>query len=261
VPGIDPNAIETGMGRFESLIAPAILELDSTNQFEGEVRNTILNLIALLAVRHPERRESMRKFHAQLAKITMGMILSRPEAYERITAEMKSAGTMKDGGPTFDDVKAFFDSGKYDIEVTNESHLQSEEAMHETALPLLSQRNWMLYRVDPSDGHFITSDNPVSLTWRNPSEIPPFYRQSPGFAMRDTEVVFPVTKSLVLIGTFDGQSGYEIARPLLVAAANGRIAAYCSRQIYSPKRWFPALDAQHQIVNGADLLKSRIANL
>lgn len=260
VPGMDANAIETGMGKFESLIAPAIAKLDSTNQFEGDVRNTILNLIALLAVRHPERRESMRKFHAQLAKVTMDVVLGRPEMYERITAEMKSDGKMADGGPTYDEVKAFFDGDKYDIEVSNERHLQSEEAMHETVLPLLSQRNWMLYRVDPAGGHLITSDNPVSLTWRNPSQVPAHYRHSPGFAMRDTEVVFPLTKNLVLIGTFDGHNGYEIARPKLVAAANGRIAAYCSRQIYSPKRGFPTLDSQMQIVDGAELLKKHSAN-
>ena len=260
IPGMDANAIESGMGKFESLIAPAVTEIDLSNKFDGEAKNTILNLIALLAVRHPNRRESMRKFHAQIAKVTMSNLLGRPEMYERITAEMRSEGIIEENGPSYTDVKAFFDSGKYDIEVTNESHLHSEQTMHETALPLLAERSWMLYRANPAEGHFITSDHPVSLTWRNPSEIPPLYRHSPGFGMRDTEVLFPLTKNLVLIGTFDGESGYQDASPMLVAASNSRVANYCSRQIYSPKRAFTALNHQMQIINGADFLKLQPTN-
>ncbi|WP_059406704.1 DUF4238 domain-containing protein [Pseudomonas sp. RIT-PI-q] len=256
VPGMDANAIESGMGKFESLIAPAVTEIDSTNQFQGDARNTILNLIALLAVRHPERRESMRKFHAQIAKISMSMVLAHPEVYETITAKIKAEEKITDNQASYEDVKKFFDSGEYDIQVSNESHLHSEEVMHETVLPLLAKRNWMLYRVDPANGHFITSDHPVSLTWRNPSEVPAMYRYSPGFAMRDTEVLFPLTKSLILVGTFDGDSEYQIASPFLVAGCNSRVAHYCSRQIYSPKRTFIALNSQMQIINGADFLKS-----
>lgn len=260
IPGMDANAIESGMGNFESFIAPAVAEINLTNKFEGEAKNTILNLMALLAVRHPDRRESMRKFHAQIAKITMGMLLDRPEMYDRVTAEMRSEGKIRDDGPSYTDVKAFFDGGQYDIEVTNESHLHSEQTMHETALPLLAERSWMLYRVNPQEGHFITSDHPVSLTWRNPSEIPPLYRHSPGFGMRDTEVLFPLTKNLVLIGTFDGDSVYQKASPLLVAASNSRVANYCSRQIYSSKRSFTALSPQMEIINGPDLLKMHPAS-
>ncbi|MCX2896777.1 DUF4238 domain-containing protein [Pseudomonas mandelii] len=260
IPGMDANAIESGMGIFESLIAPAVAEINLTNTFEGEAKNTILNLMALLAVRHPDRRESMRKFHSQIAKITMGMLLNRREMYDNVTAEMRSEGIISEDSPSYTDVKAFFDGGQYDIEVTNESHLNSEQTMHETALPLLAERSWMLYRVNPKDGHFITSDHPVSITWRNPSNIPPLYRHSPGFGMRDTEVLFPLTKNLVLIGIFDGESGYQIASPLLVAASNSRVANYCSRQIYSSKRSFTALSPQMEIINGPDLLKMHPAS-
>lgn len=256
IPGIDPNAIESGMGKFESLIAPAVAEIDSKNKFEGKAKNTILNLIALLAVRHPNRRESMRKFHAQIAKITMSMVLSRPEMYEKITAKIRSEGKNEDNVSSYEDVKAFFGSDKYDIEVSNESHLHSEETMHETALPLLAERQWRLYRANPADGYFITSDHPVSLTWRNPSRIPPLYRHSPGFGMRDTEVLFPLTKNLLLIGTFDGEDGYQDASHLLIAASNSRVANSCSRQIYSTKRAFSALNHKKQIIDGADFLKS-----
>lgn len=254
VPGISPNLIETGMGEFESLIAPAVAEIESCNQFTGEAKNTILNLIALLAVRHPDRRESIRKFHAQTAEIAMGMILSRRDFYDRITNELKVEGKLNTESPSYQDVKAFFDNKEYDIKVSTERHLELEQLMHETALPLLYQRNWMLYRAPAEIGCFITSDNPVSLTWRNPAEIPLLMRNSPGFGMSDTELIFPLTKHLILIGTFDGKKGYQIAGQYLVAGANARTATSCSRQIYSPKRSFLVLDNHMQIVNGADLL-------
>jgi hypothetical protein len=43
------------------LMAPAVGEFGSSNQFDGDAKNTILNLIALLAVLHRDRPESNSK--------------------------------------------------------------------------------------------------------------------------------------------------------------------------------------------------------
>lgn len=257
IPGVPSNIVETEMAKFEGLIVPAVKEIECTNQFDGDARSSILNLVALLAVRHPDRRESMRKAHARTAEIIMSMTLDKRDTYDRTIAKAIAEGKIKEGGPGYEKVKDFFDRGNYDIEVCTEHHLKMEAGMHETALQLLAQRNWMLYRASPTDGHYITSDFPVALTWRNPDKIPPYYRSSPGFGMIDTEVVFPLTKGLVLVGTFDGHNGYEVACPELIAAVNSRVMSYSSRQIYSSKRHFPALSHNTEIVNGADLLQKR----
>jgi hypothetical protein len=129
--------------------------------------------------------------------------------------------------------------------------------MHEALLPLLIARQWMLYRADPVVGHFITCDSPVSLTWKNPEKVPPLYRSSPGFGMMDTEIVFPLTKGLVLVGNFDGISGYQVAQDLLIAIVNARVATHSRRQIYSPKRHFLAVDSDLNIISGEAYIPDR----
>jgi len=60
VEGLDPNLIEKSMGEFESLINSAIAQIDRSNSFSGEPKEIILNLMSILATRHPGRRENMR---------------------------------------------------------------------------------------------------------------------------------------------------------------------------------------------------------
>jgi hypothetical protein len=254
IPGVDPNVVESDMGKFEALIPPAIHDIDNRNSFEGDSRDTILNLIAILATRHPDRREVLRKFHAQIAKVAMSVVMSKPEIYNRTTISLEQSGIQSSFAKVpYEQMRRFVDGGEYAINVGTEHHLRMEATAYEAALDCLAQRQWTLYRA--VDGHFITSDLPVCLTWRNPDQVPPFYRASPGHAMRDTEVVFPLSKQLALIGTFDGEDGAHQASTRLVGAVNSRVMAHARRHIYSAKRSFPMMDAECNMISGADIFK------
>lgn len=256
VPGYAPDAIETEMAKFERLVPNAVRRIEETNQFQDEEKIIILNLIALLAVRHPDRREYMRTFHAKLANIVMGMTLHSKVRFEGIISQMRVQGGSVENDISYEELKEFYERGEYTIEVATERHLSIENTMHEALLPLLIARKWMLYRADPAVGHFITCDSPVSLTWKKPEKAPPLY-SSPGFGMLDTEIVFPLTKGLVLVGNFDGVSGYQVAQDLLIAIVNARIATQSRRQIYSPKRHFLAVDSDLNIINGEEYFSDR----
>lgn len=254
LPGGDPNIVESEMGKFEGLLPNAIQDIEKRNVFDGESRNIILNLIAILSTRHPDRREALRRFHAQIAKVAMSMVIAKPESYNHACSKLD---VFSDASPVahvpYEQMKRFVDSGKYDIDVATEHHLRMEATAHEAALDCLVQRKWMLYRAVTN--HFITSDFPVSLAWRNPEKVPAFYRSSPGHAMRDTEVVFALNKHLALIGTFDGEDSTNRASPLVVGAFNSRAVANARRHIYSAKRDFLAVDADRKIIAGASIFK------
>lgn len=256
VSGWPSDFVETEMGKFESLVVPAVSRIETSNEFVGDSKTCILNLMALLATRHPVRRESTRQFHAKIAKLTMDTVLHKRETYDQVTSDMKRDGVAINLNVSYEQMKAFMDKGEYKIDVTTEHHLSLEQKMHETALQLLAERNWMLYRAAPDDGHFISSDWPVALSWRHPEKVPPFYRNSPGFGAADTEVIFPLTQNLALVGEFDGEEGYAQAHPKVIAAINTRTMSFSRHQIYSPKRWFPAL-SNDQIVAGSDLLRKK----
>jgi hypothetical protein len=253
LPGFDPNVVESEMGKFEGLIPNAIEDIDKRNVFDGESRNTILNLIATLSTRHPDRREALRRFHAQIAEVAMSMVMAKPESYNHACSQLKVPNRESSVAHVpYEQMRRFVDGGEYVIDVATEHHLRMEATAHEAALECLGQRKWMLYRTVTN--HFITSDFPVSLAWRSPGKIPAFYRSSPGHAMRDTEVVFPLNKHLALIGTFDGEDSTK-ASPVVVGAFNLQAVRNARRHVYSTKRDFLAVDAQHNIISGARIFK------
>jgi hypothetical protein len=125
------------------------------------------------------------------------------------------------------------------IHLNREHQIGLEFGMHDTVLKALSVRNWQLYITTPEKGCFVTSDRPVILTWNNTQEIPHLMRQSPGFGMPDTEILFPLTQNRALLGAFDGADRIEDADMFFVAAANARMIGYAFAHVYTPKRVFP----------------------
>jgi hypothetical protein len=184
----------------------------------------------------------------------MSMVMAKPEAYDHACSSIKKYGSESSAARIpYEQMKQLVEAGAYEISVTTEHHLTLEATAHQAALDCLAQRKWSLYRA--IEGHFITSDFPVSLTWRNPDKVRMFYRSSPGHAMLDTEVVFLLNKRLVLISTFDDTDGSHQASALLVDAVNRRVLANARRHTSSAKRNFAVVDAHHKIMDGAQLFK------
>lgn len=145
------------------------------------------------------------------------------------------------------ELKLFHDSDQYDIIVPRERHIGLEFHGMDTVLPFLVKRNWALLTTTDSQGPFVTTDHPVVLTWKKPEEIPPLMRQSPGFGMTDTEILFPLTKNALLVGDFEGKEGTILASLSLVAAANTKMIMHAFDQAYGPKQTFPYLGPDGQI--------------
>ena len=81
VPGLDPNQVEGDMARFESDLALALGRLNQHGQFHSlEDLHLILQLVAILATRSPERREHVRCGGNQ-SSICLNRPVARHEAY------------------------------------------------------------------------------------------------------------------------------------------------------------------------------------
>lgn len=70
--------------------------------------------------------------------------------------------------------------------------------MMDTVLQALGHRLWTVYMAYGTNGEFVTTNRPVTLSYIEPGKVPPFYRHSPGFGLTNTEVYFPLTRNAML---------------------------------------------------------------
>ncbi len=147
------------------------------------------------------------------------------------------------------------DFKKYNIEIPRENYILAEMFLIEAILPCLFDRRWLLVIADKKSGPFITTDNPVNLLWKDSEKISPFHRGSPGFGLKETQVYFPISPELALIGEFDGYETNMKATEDLVAMFNRIMLCNCHTQIYAPKFDFKFLDRENNILSSKDLLK------
>lgn len=240
VDGHEPNIIEKELGKLEGEARQATLRVSQTRKFEGEDRNTILNLIALLAVRSPQRREHWRQFHEEVSKKVMSLTLATKQRFESQMKQMKADGYAPEHELTYEELKEFHESDRYTVEVTREFHIRQELKLHNTVLELLGHRTWRLYFAGEGQGTFVTSDQPVSLTFLRPNEVPEFHRRSPGFGLKHTEVVFPLTKDCLLHGKFYGlEEGSEEAYAGFIGACNMRMISSAFDFVFTAEKTFP----------------------
>ncbi len=120
------------------------------------------------------------------------------------------------------------DPDDYRVEVANEAHIHTEMHVFDNALPLLFARKWVLAKAPAGSAGFITSDHPVCVIWSEPS------KRSPGLRLKGTEILFPISPELAIVGVFeldaDGEADFTEDG---VAVFNGWIATHSQRQVYA----------------------------
>lgn len=234
--GVDPEIIEKTQSDFEGKAATALRKLEETSDFSGETKDVILELIGMLAIKSPEMREHLAKPQVQIANHIMAMTFESKERWESQVAQIKQ-DTGKDisGGTTFEEMKGLFERGAFEVSVSKEHQIHMELLGMQRITELLYQRNWILLKAGDEAGEFITTDNPVSLTFHNPASFP---FMSPGFGLPDTMVYFPVSKNLALIGEFGGEDGVKTTNKHLVAILNSKIIANSYQRVFASKSNF-----------------------
>lgn len=254
IDGQPPDALEAAFSKFEGDLAHCLKSFESNLLFEGKARNYILNLIALLAIRSPFMRENWRQLIASVSEHIMDIELSSKERWESLIRRMRKDGEKINEEITYEQVKEFHDRKQYDIKVSTGRHIEMEVKGIDTILPLLSARKWLVIKANDRTGPFITSDNPVALFWKNRADNPSSMHDSPGYGLRSTEVLFPLSQNLLLLGDFDGKNGVIEGSRETVASINSELISNAVNQIYASRKNFNLLNMQGEIIKGESLI-------
>ncbi|MEJ5279813.1 DUF4238 domain-containing protein [Pseudomonas sp. MYb541] len=223
IDGVDPEIIEKTQSNFEGEVASALKKLGESSDFSGKTKCTILELIGMLAIKSPEMRRHLSGPQVQIAHLMMAMTLESKERWESQVAQIKkSTGKDVSSGATFEEMKKLFERGAFEVSVSKEHQIHMELVGMQEITKLLHRRNWVLLKAGDEAGEFITTDNPVSLTFNKPATSA---FVSPGFGLPETMVYFPVSKSLALVGEFGGKDGVQAASKYLVAMLNSKLIA------------------------------------
>ena len=149
-------------------------------------------------------------------------------------------------------MKEFVQRQEFEVTVRKEHQIHMELVGMQHITELLHHRNWILLQTNSETGEFITTDNPVSLTWHYPEKVPPF--TSPGFGLKETMVYFPLSKTLALVGEFDRKDEVKDANEMLVAILNSKIIANSYQRIFSSKSNFNYIARGSEMKKGKTLL-------
>ncbi|QLG95478.1 DUF4238 domain-containing protein [Pseudomonas yamanorum] len=233
IDGVDPEIIEKTQSAFEAEVATALKKLGESFDFSGKTKYTILELIGMLAIKSPEMRKHLSGPQVQIANMMMAMTLESKERWEsQVDQIKKSTGKDVSSGATFEEMKDLFERGAFEVSVSKEHQIHMELVGMQEITKLLHRRNWILLKAGDEAGEFITTDNPVSLTFNKPTSSA---FVSPGFGLPETMVYFPVSKSLALVGEFGGKDGVQAANKYLVAMLNSKIIANSYQRVIASK--------------------------
>ena len=188
--GLDPNALEVALAKFEAELAPALERIIAARSISDDNdRACLLNFMCLLALRNPRLRETMRQAQDRTARIVMDMVLSSKDRYESQLRRARDDGFATETEQiSYEDMKKYVEEGKFKIDVATERHIQLELDIFPKILPLFFKRGWLLLKAPPKSGGFITSDHPTCLMWSDPAQRSGFY--GPGLGIPGTDLFF-----------------------------------------------------------------------
>lgn len=251
--GIDPNYLESSLAEFEGSVATHLRYLEEGGAFVGETKDVILEFISLLAIRTPAQREHLSSPLKQIAKFIMKSSVSSPQRWE----DCKSNYENEKGKPlpydlSYEKIRDFVNGDNFEIDVMREFMIGMEMQCVPVITELLHKRDWSLMTISDGQETFITSDNPVCLMWTNPELAHGGY--SPGFGLKDTVVLFPVSKSLLLAGEFDGREGVFDCNDEQIAIFNTSIIRHTAERLFSSTGSFKFFDSTQKMRQGKSLV-------
>lgn len=219
---LDPNSLECFLGEeFEPKVDKALRNIERTGGFEGEDRIIIFTLIALFYVRNPYRRKAYDEFLTYISKV-------------KLSYAANNVGKVVNGVLITEDFKETIQNNKVEIEVkeSRNQHITTELKISAELIDLLAHRKWTLIQA-PDNEIFVTSNSPVALIWVEGGK-----RLSPGFALKNTEVHFALSKKFALVGSFEGVDEVVIASKEIMALINSNLIAKANRWLFAAKDFY-----------------------
>jgi hypothetical protein len=251
IKNMDPNEIEKALSSFESEVAPALERIKEAKSLAKEDdRSLLLNFLAAIALRNPWRREAISEIHNQATRQQLAAKFGTKEAWTKSVDEMKAAGIWEEAaGVTFEDMQGMLKDAKFPMPKMLNMIVEIDQ--HDHLTELLWNRKWQIVCAQEGTGGFVTTDDPVCLRW---TDGQPHGGLSPGFALKETEIIFPLSPSLVLRGSFEGEENMTEANAETVGTINSLIIINAQNQVYARDYSFKFMRKEpKELASGATL--------
>ena len=251
---VPSDAVENSLAQFESELSKALGRIISSYSISDKNDRALLfNLLGLLAVKTPRLLEMMRDLDERMAKVIGDLVTSTPEIWESQINQAKANGFIKNDADTSrEKMKEFLRRGEWKVEVDPGQHLHREFKTFDKILPYIFCRKWVLLKAPPDTTGFISSDHPMCLMWSDPKRYNSI--GGPGLGLLDTNIIFPVSNELALVGAIEGDEVGLEASEMQISAINGIIIMNAERQVYARDSDFAyVINSNGKIMRGDSL--------
>lgn len=249
-PGQPPDAVEVMLGQLEGDISRAFARIIASRSLQNEEdRGYLLSFLTLLCIKNPGKRRQVDEFVNEISTMRFKMLASKPTAWHAEMERAKKEGTIP-ADSDVEELRTLVIADAFTISLSNPAHLKTELDNFHGVIPYIFGRNWVLLQAPQGGTAFVTSDNPVCLTWSNQRRP-----EAPGLGLPGTQLFFPIANDLAMVGTFELRENTVAADDDLIAKFNGNIALHSNRQVYARDDTF-AYMFQHneQIMRGSEML-------
>jgi hypothetical protein len=218
IPNYPPDALETGLGQFESHAIRDLRKIITTGKLTSpEEFRWVYNLIAMFAVKTPAIRSASDAAQQRIMRQLMRLTVSSKQMYESQISAARESGFLRPGlDVSYEKAKEFVMRGEYTISIPVERHIITEHSVFDKILPHLSQRYWSVMTATVDAPDIITCDRPA----------PPM--------LGAERVIFPISSRRALLGTKEAEAPEEFEIDTeKVAYLNFKMLSQSMKQIYS----------------------------
>ncbi len=238
MPGVNPNAIEDALSRIEGRSAEVISEILETHLMpNGDEYRVLMNFLALMHVRIPSARESMNQGVDLICRHLLHSDLRSKGTWESRVEAARKAGFDLGEISSYDHMRNVLEDRRYSFVAEQNWQIKCMLELMEELTPCFAAREWSL--AISRCGALISSDCPVSVRFTDPKGA----MDSPGLMREDTEITFPLSRNVLLIGSWERFASKRLALgQSAVAFCNSITAKRARRFLFSSAREFCWLD-------------------
>jgi len=227
--GLPPDAVERHvLARFDDEGAEVLARIARDRALPtGKELEALVRFVTISIVRTPGFRKFFLRSKEEMKRFHLRSTIAHPQAFEAFKKDMEREGKPIPEEMTREALLAFIDDpSRCSIAFDPILAIFNLLEMHQALFPVIAARTWSLFEAAEDD--FISSDNPVSLVATSPGAGPFF-----GFGVRETEITFPISRALALVGSFHDEGVVSTIERKLVGLLNRRTLDSAQRFVYS----------------------------
>ena len=231
----DPYIVEKTFAIIEGEAAALINGMQQSGKLpEGEGFEQLIQFVTLLAFRTPSLRDLYERNMSYVGRERLKFAISHRAFFERFLEDQRQAGNeLLPPGTTYEELRDFaLDDEAYDLVIPRTESVQMILKLLPDLVPVFLARRWSLLLAAQGEGSFICSDMPVSITPTRPD----FEQRFLGFGLPETELTVPLSRSMVLVGSYEAPSITAEVDANYISVVNRRTMNFAKRFLYSPEK-------------------------